>query len=374
MHGITGSCIKNYAVLVLLPWLFACSTSGMGSHQDMREERGGAAPPAVVQMITPQLVKSERERREQRVSQDITRLITPAKPYQIESGDVLSIVVWDHPELVAAAMTLPATGIPWVDQSTGSVPPSGFVVDHEGGVQFPYIGRLKLAGSTEEQARDLLTSKLAKYIQKPNITLRVQAFRSKRIYIDGEVKTPGLQAINDIPMTLVEALNRSGGVLPSGDQSQIVISRGGENFKINLPEMVMKGVDPASVMLAHGDVVRVLSRDESKVFVQGEVTTPRSLTMHNGRLSLNEALGESGGVNTMSGDNSKIFVVRKVNQDLLVYQLDASVAGALAMAEGFELQPKDVVLVGSTALTTWHRTISMILPGNLSQAVGVVHP
>jgi hypothetical protein len=119
----------------------------------------------------------------------------------------------------------------------------------------------------------------------------VQSYRSKRVYIDGEVKSPGLQAINDIPMTLVEAINRSGGLLPSADQSRIVLERGQQRYRVNLRDLVQKGINPGMVMLAPGDVVRVHSRDESKVFVSGEVLTPKALTMHDGRLTLNEALG-----------------------------------------------------------------------------------
>lgn len=58
----------------------------------------------------------------------------------------------------------------------------------------------------------------------------------------------------------------------------------------------------------------------------------------------------------------------------MVYQLDAEQTGALALAEGFELEPKDVVYVAATPLTNWHRTISQILPGALSQAVGAAKP
>ena len=239
-------------------------------------------------------------------------------------------------------------------------------------VQFPYAGQIKVAGLTEEQARNLLTTTLAHYIRKPKVTLRVQSYRSKRVYIDGEVKTPGLQAINDVPMTLLEALNRAGGMLPTADQSQIALTRGGDTYRINLPQMVQKGVNPASIMLASGDVVRVMSRDESKVFVSGEVNVPKALTMHNGRLTLNEALGETGGINPLSGDSGQVYVIRKSATEPIVYRLDARQQGALAMAEGFELHPKDVVYVASTALANWHRTISQILPSALSGAVGAV--
>ncbi|MBL4953994.1 polysaccharide export protein, partial [Neobacillus sp. YIM B02564] len=112
------------------------------------------------------------------------------------------------------------------------------------------------------QARELLTTRLAHYINKPNVTLTVQSYRSKRIYVDGEVKTPGVQTINDIPMSLVEAINRAGGFQPSADQSQISLNRKGMSYRINLPQLVQRGVNPGDIMLVNGDVLRVRSRDE----------------------------------------------------------------------------------------------------------------
>ena len=354
------------AVLVL--GLSGCVTGLHGSAAGRAASgAAGAAPPT--QLITEQLIADEQKQREQRNRQDIGHLVVPNPPsYTIDAGDILSIVVWDHPELAGAPMAAaPATA----DPAQANVAPSGFVVDHDGKVQFPFAGMLKLAGLTEEQARNLLANKLARYIATPSVTLRVQAYRSKRIYIDGEVKSPGLQAINDIPMTLLEALNRAGGMLPSADQSRIVLERERTLYNIDLRELVQKGISPGTVMLVHGDVVRVHSRDESKVFVSGEVTTPKALTMHDGRLTLNEALGESGGINPLSGDSRQIYVVRKAADGTRVYQLDARQAGALAMAEAFELQPKDVVFVAASPLANWHRSLSLLIPGALTSAVGV---
>lgn len=396
MHFYSKLSFKKWSVAVAIPWLAAaCSSVSPGLHfsgqqngqPESRYDSSGSAEPssasgkdfanAVLKPITPQLVQSERALREKQVSQDISRLIGKASPYKIDSGDVLSIVVWDHPELsnsaTVAAGAMAGTGADAATSAT-TAPPAGFMVDHEGVVQFPYAGSIKIAGLTQDQARNLLTSKLAKYIRDPKVTLRVQSYRSKRVYVDGDVKTPGLQAINDIPMTLIEAINRAGGVLPTGDQSQIVVNRGGTNYQINLPQLVQRGVNPATIMLVDGDVVRVRSRDESKVFVSGEVIAPKALPMHNGRLTLNEALGESGGINPTSGDGSQIYVIRKTGSDQVVYQLDGRTQGAMAMAEGFDLSPKDVVYVAATPLANWHRAISLILPGALSSAVGAVNP
>jgi polysaccharide export outer membrane protein len=367
---------KRWSVVLCLSLIGACSSmssgpnfGSMATYSEENPAPEGTVVPTV-KPITPALVKLEKEQREKQVSQDISKLVGQAKPYGIESGDILSIVVWDHPELSGAGTAAGAE-----PAGAGAAGPgAGFVVDHEGMVQFPYAGRIKVAGLTEDQARNLLTTKLAHYIRKPKVTLRVQSYRSKRVYVDGEVKTPGLQAINDIPMTLMEALNRAGGMLPTADQSQISLTRGGDTYRINLPQMVQKGVNPASIMLTNGDVVRVMSRDESKVFVSGEVNTPKALTMHNGRLTLNEALGETGGINPLSGDSGQVYVVRKSATEPIVYRLDAKAPGALAMAEGFELHPKDVVYVAATPLANWHRTISQIFPGALSGAIGAANP
>jgi polysaccharide export outer membrane protein len=373
MGIFSTSNVRRWSALAPVLLLCACSTNNTSyllSGKNGSSDSNGAVTPVVLP-ITEELVRSQKTQREQQAGQDLKTLVGVPKPYVIGPGDILSIVVWGHPELVAAAMAveLPTVGGTQLGSGAGQEP-AGFVVDHDGMLQYPYAGVLNLSGLTEVEARNLLSSKIAQYINKPNVTLRVQAYRSKRIYVAGEVKTPGLLAINDIPMTLVEALNRAGGVLPTGDQSQISVTRDGVVYEINLPKIVQKGVDPASLLLKHGDVVHVLSRDESKVFITGEVTTPKSLTMHDGRLTLNEALGESGGINPLSGDARQVFVVRKSDKQPLVYQLDAESPGALAMAESFELNPKDLVYVAPTTLTDWHRTISQILPGELSAAIG----
>jgi len=175
-------------------------------------------------------------------------------------------------------------------------------------------------------------------------------------------------------MTLTEAINRAGGMNPVADQSRVLLTREHETYIINLPQMVQRGVNPAAILLTNGDLVRVMSRDDNKVFLSGEVSSPRALAMRNGRLTLNEALGEAGGINPVTGDARKVYVVRRTVNTSRVYQLDANAPGALAVAEGFELQPKDVVYVAATPLTNWSRTVSAMIPGSLPTAVIATTP
>lgn len=361
------------AALFLAVVLSGCAGGSGGIEMADVSDQAGPSPDAPpTQLITERLIATEKQAREQRANQALGHLVVAEPPpYKIGPGDILSIVVWDHPELAGHGLVATSSS---AEAGTTTTPPQGFVVDYEGKVQFPFAGSLKLAGLTEEQARNLLTTKLSRYLANPNITLRVQSYRSKRIYMDGEVRLPGLQAVNDIPMTLLEALNRAGGLQPTADQSRIVLERDKKRYNLDLRDLVQKGVNPGDILLLNGDVVRVHSRDESKVFVSGEVVTPKALTMHNGRLSLNEALGESGGISPMTGDARQVFVVRKAPEGTRIFQLDARQRGALAMAEAFELHPKDLVYVAASPLANWHRSLSMIFPGALTQAVGVTRP
>lgn len=350
--------------------LGACSTGiHFSDTRSLAGEGGGAAPPT--ELITDELIASERSAQARQQPPDLSSLFVKAPPpYTLGRGDILSIVVWDHPELAAGGMiSAMAAGDGALVQPAAT--PPGFVIDHLGRIQFPLIGLLNVEGLTEEQARALLTRKLARLITNPNITLRVQAYRSRRLYVDGEVRSPGLQVIDDIPMTLLEALNRAGGMLPTADQSRIVLERAGSRHTINLRELMRRGINPAELMLLHGDLVRVHSRQESKVFVAGEVITPKALTMHDGRLTLNEALGESGGISPLSGDARQVYVVRKTEERTRVFRLDARDSGAMALAESFELRPKDVVYVAASPLANWNRQLSLLFPGALTNAVGV---
>lgn len=283
--------------------------------------------------------------------------------YRMGAGDVLSVAVWGYPELSMSTMTATTTSS-GDSASAGGV---GYLIGSSGSIQFPYVGQIQMAGLTEAEAHNKLRAALGRFIRDPQLTVRVQNYRSQRIYVDGEVKTPGVYSITDLPMTLPEALNRAGGASPAADLSQLQLNRKGKIFPINLSNLATSGISPNSIILQPGDMLRVPNRDENKVYVIGEVQKPSALPMHNGRLSLNAALGEVAGVSPISGNARQIYVVRTkadaaADTPPAIYHLDARSPAALILAEQFELQARDVVYVDASALASWNRVISLILP------------
>ena len=375
MTTFFGTLSRAIAAIALVSSLGACALSpGMTFNSKHLVDPLDPNSVAEIKEITPSLVLADHRARQALLDNDgVSRLVDKTEPYRIGPGDILSIVVWDHPELVLPTQTYAigtgVTELAFGDTASG-IP--GYTVSSSGYIQFPYTGLLKVAGLTELQARNLIVNSSGKYIQDPQITVRVLGYRSKRVYVEGEVKTPGTVAINDIPMTLLEAINRAGGILPTGDRSSVYVIRDGRKTRVNLPALIERGQDLNQVMLKSGDIVRVTPRDESKIFVTGEVTTPAAITMRDGRLTLNEALGEAGGPNQLTADSSQVFVVRSTEQATpLVFHLNAASPQAYAVAEKFELQPKDVVFVDTSALVRRNRVISNVFPS--AQTVQTVH-
>lgn len=355
---------RTMVTVCLVPILASCAFAP-GMRFDPQRPMDISDPASVpkVTPITLDLVRAGMAQQERQM-EGIEQLIARPAPYRVGPGDILSVVVWDHPELVFPTQTYSIGSAYEIPNFSGASNVPGYVVSAGGDIQFPYAGVMRVAGKTANEIRDDLMRAMVRVVKEPQITVRVLAFRSQRVYVDGEVKTPGPQNIDDVPMTLVEALNRAGGInVTTGDNSRISLARGSKQWRLSMPALLKRGIDPANVLLRNGDIVRVEQREDGKVFVTGEVVKPVTVLPRNGKLTLSEAIGDAGGVNPVSSDPRHVYVIRKADQgEPEVYHLDAKSPVALALAEGFELKPRDVVYVDAGGLVRWSRVINLLIP------------
>ncbi|MBO2986529.1 polysaccharide biosynthesis/export family protein [Burkholderia pseudomallei] len=319
-----------------------------------RKPRGEQLPVPITD-IDLSLIRTLRDA--QQAPRRAADLVSPASGYTIGCGDVLQITVWDHPEFAAALGTQQQTAARAADA------PAGFVVDQDGTLQYPYVGRIAVAGLKPEQVQARLARQLAQTFRDPQVTVRIASFRAKQVYIEGEVHTPGSQALNDIPMTLYDAVSRAGGFSASADQRRVTLVRDGVERRIDLSGAA-QGINPSRIVLRDGDLLRIPPRDESGVFVMGEVNRPvTALPMRNGRLTLSEALSQAGSLNATTADAAQLYVIRgSLDAKPHVYRLDASSPVAMVLANQFELEPKDIVYVDGNGLVRFSRVLSLLLP------------
>src|SRR5438067_1157722 len=80
------------------------------------------------------------------------------------------------------------------------------------------------------------------------------------------------------------------------------------------------------------------------------------------RMTLAEAIGDSGGFDLSAANAGRIYVIRSDYSAPSIYRLDASSADALLLATEFQLKPKDIVLVSTNELSRFNRIMTQILP------------
>jgi polysaccharide export outer membrane protein len=291
--------------------------------------------------------------------------------YRVAPFDVLSVTVWDHPEL-----TIPAGEF-------RSPESAGNVVAADGTIFYPHVGTVEVAGKTVGEIRKLLSQKLSNYVQNPQLDVRVAQFRGRKIQIAGEVAAPSTLPVTDVPMRVQDAIALARGPTAEADLEHVVLTRGGGAYTLNLLAVYELGDGSQNWLLEDGDVVYVPDRRQTNVvIVMGEVRVPGVRVMNKGRLSLAEALNDNGGLDPAAADPAEIYVIRGDYDAPTIYKLDARSADALLLAVQFPLRPRDVVFVSTTRLAAWNRMMTQILPTiqsiwqvwDIANVEGVVRP
>jgi polysaccharide biosynthesis/export protein len=232
--------------------------------------------------------------------------VKPSNPaqqadYIVGPQDVLSVTVWDQNDLSGK-----------------------FTVETDGSFTFPLIGRIQAGGMTLRQVEAELKKKLADgYFKNPQLTVAIETYRSQRVFITGEVRTPGTYTLTG-DMSLIEALSRAGSTTQFAGVEVVIVrsaegrsatgpvlpnqADGTASIRVDLKEL-QSGALSQNVQLRDGDTIFVPAAET--IYVFGQVKNPGAYPVRTKNTTVLQALALAGGV-TDRGSTGRIKIVRIV--------------------------------------------------------------
>ncbi|WP_396195468.1 polysaccharide biosynthesis/export family protein [Flavobacterium sp.] len=139
----------------------------------------------------------------------------------IKCDDMLSVIVAaDQPDLTIPFNLPQIQGNYQINDSQEGI--KTYLVDASGFIDFPVIGKVKLAGLTRTQAKNELETKIKEYIKEPSVNLRILNYK---ISVLGEVNKPNTYKIASERVTLLEAISLAGDMTIYGKRSNVLVIR-----------------------------------------------------------------------------------------------------------------------------------------------------
>jgi polysaccharide biosynthesis/export protein len=209
--------------------------------------------------------------------------------YVIGPQDSLSIIVTDEADLT-----------------------NKYRVDTDGTITMPYLNRVPVAGLTLAEAQVKIAQMLqAGYLRNPQVRVEVDQFKSRRVFVSGEVRTPGYVTMAGTTMTLLEALALAGSPTQNASNDIKVVHPSKPGEKPNEPITVNRKeleLGRADITLQDGDIVNVPVAQ--RFYISGFVKNTGYYVLDSGT-TVSQAIVLAGGL-TDRGSDRRIKIGRLV--------------------------------------------------------------
>ena len=174
---------------------------------------------------------------------------------KIMPKDELTILVQTTDPLTSEPFNLRSTG-----QTSSKNQITGYLVDNDGMINFPIVGKIHVAGLTKTECEDLIKSKIQPYLartENPLVSVRTSSYR---ITVIGEVNRPGVIPVATEKISLVEALAEAGDMTIYGKRDNVLLVRedkSGEKHKVRLNMNDANIINSPYYYLQQNDIVYV---------------------------------------------------------------------------------------------------------------------
>jgi polysaccharide export outer membrane protein len=175
---------------------------------------------------------------------------------KIQPDDLIMIIVSaDDPE-AAIPFNLNAGSVLNQGASKGQESSTSYLVDANGTIDFPTLGKLKVGGLSRTEVLEMIQLKIAKYLRNPIVNLRIMNFK---VSVQGEVAAPGTYSVASDRFTLIEAIGMAHDLTIYGKRNNILIIREANGVRTYNRVDITKAdfINSPFYYLAQNDVVYV---------------------------------------------------------------------------------------------------------------------
>ncbi len=294
----------------------------------------------------------------------------PSALQVIGVGDAMQITVWE-----AAAGGLFSADVGNLAPGSRSAAIPEQVVGRDGSVTVPYAGRINVAGRTQQQVEAAIIERLRGKAIEPQALVNVTRNISNTVTVSGEVANGAR-----IPLTLrgdriLDVIAQAGGYRSAVHETFISLTRGDRTARAPLQALLANPGE--NIYVRPGDILTIESRPQTFT-VAGALGANAVIPFDARGITLEEAIGRSGGLNDNRADPDGFFVLRyepsalvrefpNVSRDLLreplipvAYHLNMRDPTALFAARRFPIRDKDIIYASNAPLAEIGKIVQLV--------------
>ncbi|MCF3974445.1 polysaccharide biosynthesis/export family protein [Paracoccus sp. EGI L200073] len=279
---------------------------------------------------------------------------------EIRAGDVLGLSIWENvDDGLLTSLGASSTALTEIQ------------VDSAGYIFVPYAGRIRAAGNSPEQLRQIITERLSAQTPDPQVTVSRVAGNGATVSVMGKVLAQGVYPIERPTRTLSSMLAQAGGVSVEPEVAVITVKRGGSQGKVSLTDLY--GSRSNDIALRPGDIILV-EEDQRNFTALGALGGQTRVPLGNEMISAVEAIAMVGGLSSALADPTGVFVLRDEPESVasrvlgkpvygtqrMAYVLDLTRPNGLFLARDFLIRDGDTIYVTEAPYVQWNKTIAAI--------------
>jgi polysaccharide biosynthesis/export protein len=264
----------------------------------------------------------------------------------ITAGDVLQIAIHE------TGITLFGSGSDSISNMGNYAATSerfpNIVVDQDGAISLPYIGRMTASGRTVRGLQKEIERAMTGLSQSPQVLVAITDSPHNSAYLSGTVRKPGRVMLNQAGDRLLDMIAVAGGTVDQPYDTMLRFTRGQQTSSMRLN--AIDASPDANIRLLPGD--RIEARHQPLTFMaMGAANKVTQQPFEAERISLAEALAKVNGLNDNTADPKSVFLFRNVVQgdsDSLpnVYRLDMMNPQSFYWAQNIYVRDKDLIYIG----------------------------